>query len=139
MIVDTSFLLAALVPDQRLHGACATALADAELLVVSPFVMAELDYFTALVAGVDAELAMLSELVSGAYELPSFDNIDLTRARAIVERYRDLRVGLTDASLVVLAHRYQTNEIATLDERHFRVVQSLTGRPFTLLPADLPK
>lgn len=138
MIVDTSFLLAALIPDQRLHDACAATLVDAEQPVVSPFVMAELDYFTARIAGIDAELAMLSELVSGAYELPSFDNIDLTRARAIVERYRDLRISLADASLVVLTHRYQTHEIATLDERHFRVVRSLTGQPFTLLPADLP-
>ncbi len=136
MIVDTSFLLAALVPDQRLHESCARTLSKARSLVVSPFVLAELDYFTTCVAGVDAELAMLSELASGAYELASFDRVDLIRARAVVERYRDLRLGLTDASLVVLAHRYETDSIATLDERHFRVVQSLSGRPFVVLPAD---
>ncbi|WP_423922658.1 hypothetical protein [Candidatus Poriferisodalis sp.] len=68
--------------------------------------------------------------------MASFDRVDLIRARAVAERYRDLLLVLTDASLVVLAHRYETESIATLDERHFGVVQSLKGRPFTILPAD---
>ncbi len=111
-------------------------MAQGDSLVVSPLVLAEVDYFAERIAGVDAELSILAELASGPYEIASFDRVDLIRAQALVERYRDLRLGLTDASLIVLAHRYGTNEIATLDERHFRVVQSLTGRPFTLLPTD---
>ena len=139
MIVDTSVLLAALVPDQRLHAVCRSLLSAARSLVVSPLVLAEIDYFAARIAGTDAELTILDELGSGTYEIAPFERVDLIRAKAVIERYRDLRLGLTDASLVVLAHRYGTHEIATLDERHFRVVQSLTGRPFTLLPADLPE
>ncbi len=47
-------------------------------------------------------------------------------------------IGLTDASLLVLAARLETTRIATLDERHFRVVLALTGEAaFTLLPADV--
>jgi uncharacterized protein len=42
---------------------------DDGLLVVSPYVMAELDYLVAKRIGVDAELAILSELSSGAWEL----------------------------------------------------------------------
>ena len=136
MIVDTSLLLAAFVPDQRMHEACARALASARPRVMSPLVLAELDYLTARLAGVDAELTVLSELCSGAYELATFGLDDLARARAVVERYRDLPLGLTDASLVVLADRYGTDTIGSLDERHFRVVQSLSGRPFRVLPAD---
>ena len=139
MIVDTSVLLAALVPDQRSHVVCRSLLAASRSLVVSPLVLAEIDYFAARVAGIDAELRILDELGSGMYEIAPFERVDLVRAKAVIERYRDLRLGLTDASLVVLAHRYGTQEIATLDERHFRVVQSLTGRPFTVLPADLPE
>ncbi len=136
MIVDTSVLLAAFVPDQRMHEACAHAIATTRPLVISPLVVAELDYLTAQVAGVDAELTVLAELSSGAYELASFGQAELTEARALVERYRDLPLGLTDASLVVLAEKYETSVIGTLDERHFRVVLSLRGHPFTLLPAD---
>jgi len=36
----------------------------------------------------------------------------------------------------VLADRDGTGTIGTLDERHFRVVRSLSGRPFRILPAD---
>ncbi len=105
-------------------------------LLISPFVLAELDYLTARIAGVDAELAVLDEMSSGPYEIAGFDAIDLMRAHAVIERYRDLPLGLTDASLVVLADKHDEDAIATLDERHFRVVQSLRGKPFRILPAD---
>ena len=136
MIADTSVLLAAFVPDQRMHEPCARTLGDGRPLVISPFVLAELDYLTARIAGVDAELAVLEELSSGAYEIAAFDAVDLVRAHAIIERYRDLPLGLADASLVVLADKYGEDAIATLDERHFRVVQSLRGNPFRIVPAD---
>lgn len=136
MIVDTSVLLAAFVPDQRMHEPCARVLAGGRPLVISPFVLAELDYLTVRIAGVDAELAALEELSSGAYEIAGFDAVDLVRAHAVIERYRDLPLGLADASLVVLADKHNEDAIATLDERHFRVVQSLRGRPFRILPAD---
>ncbi|WP_419554315.1 type II toxin-antitoxin system VapC family toxin [Candidatus Poriferisodalis sp.] len=136
MIVDTSVLLAAFVPDQRMHEPCARALSVGRPLLISPFVLAELDYLTARIAGVDAELAVLDEMSSGPYEIAGFDAIDLMRAHAVIERYRDLPLGLTDASLVVLADKHDEDAIATLDERHFRVVQSLRGKPFRILPAD---
>ena len=101
---------------------------------MSPLVLAELDYLTARIAGINAELTLLTELASGAYELAAFGLDDLIRARDVVERYRDLPLGLTDASLVVLADRCGTDTIGTLDERHFRVVRSLKGRPFRILP-----
>ncbi len=34
-----------------------------------------------------------------------------------------------------LADRYGTDVIDTLDERHFRVVQSMSGRPLRTVPA----
>ena len=139
MIVDTSVLLASFIGGQRMHAACRKVLTTKRPLVISPLVLAETDHLARRIAGVDAELSILSELASDSYEIAAFDRVDLTRAFGLVQRYQDLRLGLTDASLVVLAHRYDTNDIATLDERHFRVVQSLTGRPFTILPADQPE
>ncbi len=51
-------------------------------------------------------------------------------------RRADLKLGLADCSIVVLAHRYRTTRIVSFDERHFRVVRPLQGRAFTMLPAD---
>jgi predicted nucleic acid-binding protein len=57
----------------------------------------------------------------------------------VAERYEDNGLGLSDASLVVLAERLDTIDLATLDERHFRVVRPLAGgEAFRLLPRDLP-
>jgi len=53
-----------------------------------------------------------------------------------VSRYRDLRIGLTDASIAVLAERYGTNRVLTLDERHFRALKLAGGKPFVVLPED---
>jgi hypothetical protein len=40
-------------------------------------------------------------------------------------------------SSFVLAGRYGTRDILTLDERHFRTMRDPQGRPFLLLPADI--
>jgi len=53
--------------------------------------------------------------------------------------YAGLGLSLADASLVVLAERYGTKTILTLDERHFRAVVDATGAPLTLVPADAPR
>ncbi|MBV9943242.1 MAG: hypothetical protein JO262_14040 [Solirubrobacterales bacterium] len=45
----------------------------------------------------------------------------------VAERYADRGLRLADASLVVLAEPRGTIEIATLDERHFRVERRSVG------------
>jgi hypothetical protein len=57
-------------------------------------------------------------------------------ALEVVEHYRDLQVGLTDASIVVLAARHGGRDVLTLDERHFRTLRTLDRKRFRLLPAD---
>jgi predicted nucleic acid-binding protein len=64
----------------------------------------------------------------------TFDISDLRRAAEVVRRYRDQEIGLIDASLAVLARRYQTDRVLTLDHRHFGVVRTLENAPFELLP-----
>jgi predicted nucleic acid-binding protein len=63
---------------------------------------------------------------------------DLRIARGLAAQYRDLKIGITDALNAVLADRYDTNEILTTDQRHFRAVTPLSRRfdAFRLLPAD---
>jgi predicted nucleic acid-binding protein len=46
-------------------------------------------------------------------------------------------VGVTDAVNVVLADRYRTTRLLTLDQRHFRRLRPLWGADYiTLLPYD---
>lgn len=108
--------------------------AETDALVVSPYVVAELDYLVATRLGVVAELSVLGELASGAYDLVQVGADDLRTVASVIERYRDQAVGVADASLVVLAARYQTHSVLTLDQRHFSVLRPLDGGRFRLLP-----
>jgi predicted nucleic acid-binding protein len=135
IVADTSGLLALFNRTEPQHAAVsAVASGLTEPLAVSPYVIAELDYLIATRIGVDAGLAVLAELGSGAYELAAFGPHDVLRARSVVERYRDQDIGIADASLVVLADRSGTRDLLTLDHRHFSVVRPLTGGRFRLLP-----
>ena len=76
------------------------------------------------------------DVATGAY-LVEWWTAAARDAVEIAERYGDLGVSLTDASLVALAARLETRRIATFDERHFRAVRPLHGGGvFTLLPLD---
>ncbi|MFM8352862.1 MAG: PIN domain-containing protein [Actinomycetales bacterium] len=133
-MVDTSGLLALYRADDPDHAAVAAVLEHAGLLVVSPYVVAELDYLVRSRVGLHAEILALTELCSGAYELPTLQAADLLACAGLVERYADQDIGVTDASLVVLADRYGTHTICTLDRRHFGSIRSLDGQPFHVLP-----
>jgi predicted nucleic acid-binding protein len=98
--------------------------------------VAEADYLILRRFGVDIELAFLQDLTDGVYRVDCLNPDELRLARTVVEQHRDLRLGLADASLVVLAHRYNTDRLLTFDERAFRAVRPLQGGAFTVLPAD---
>lgn len=137
ILLDTSGLFAALNPDQAGHEpARATLAAEPPPYILSPFVLAELDYLALTRGSVRSELALLDQVASEAYELARFDASDVTVAAEVIGRHQDLGIGLADASIVVLAARYRTERILTLDERHFRALRTPDGRPFTILPAD---
>jgi hypothetical protein len=139
MLVDTSGLLAAMDASQRHHAAARRALEAAPPpWILSPFVLAELDYLLARRVGQAAERAMLAEVGRGVYGLESFEADDIATAERIIGRYPHLDLGLTDASIVVLASRHGVADLLSLDERHFRAVRGPGGRPFRLLPADAP-
>ena len=137
ILIDTSGLLAAIDASQRLHPKASAALRQADSpRSLSPFVLAELDYLLTTRVSQDAARRLLSEVELGAYRLESFDAADIALAGRIMDRYRDLNLGLADASIVVLADRYGARDVLTLDERHFRALRDGAGRRFRILPAD---
>jgi uncharacterized protein len=137
IIADTSGLLAVFGADAHRHRQARAAYeGDPGPVVLSPFVLAELDYMLLTRAGITAELELLQEVADGVFELASFSRGDVGQAAAVAERYADLRIGIADASIVVLAARYRTTRLLTFDERHFRAIKPLYGEAFTILPAD---
>ena len=137
IVLDTGGLYAALDANEALHGRAVAALVAATPpRLVSPFVLAELDYLIAGRVGHRAQMALIDEVARGAYQLELFSSEDVGHARRIMERYADLRIGLADASVVVLANRHRTLELLCTDERHFRALRGTGGKPFRLLPFD---
>lgn len=51
--------------------------------------------------------------------------------------YAGMRIGLADASLVVLAERHSARDVLTLDERHFRALRTRDRKRFRLLLFDV--
>ena len=139
LIIDTSGYLAGLVKAHPLRDAVRETLAEAhDPPVISPLVVAELDYMVLDRIGVKAEAKVLDELTGGAYDLADISLDDLSAGRDLSVKYASLKIGLTDAVNMILAARYQTSEILTLDERHFRAATPLTPKfpAYRLLPMD---
>lgn len=135
LVLDTGPLLAALDAADPDHPRCAPLLTDAvEDLVVPALVLAELDYWCARRLPGDAWLTFLDDVLAGAYRVEPPTTVDLHRCRALQERYRDLGLGVVDASVVALVERLDEPKVATLDQRHFRTVRPAHREWLTLLP-----
>lgn len=105
-------------------------------MVTSAIAIAEADYLIMVRLGIDVELAFLDDLAEDTFLVEYLSRDELVTARDLALRHRDLKLGLADASMVVLAHRYGTRRMVTFDERAFRTVAPLQGGSFTVLPAD---
>jgi uncharacterized protein len=105
-------------------------------LVTTPLVLAEIDYLVSKVGGRRAAAALRNDLEARTYAVDWWPTA-LAETLAVAAGNDAIGIGLVDASLVALAARLETTQVATLDERHFRTLVPLTGEPaFALLPAD---
>ena len=122
------------------HTALRAAIEKARDLIILPApTLGEIDYLLRVRLGNPALLRFLADIQEGAFVVESLTMADLRRCAALIERYRDLDLGLSDASVVAVAERHGTDRILTVDQRDFRVIRSARGRSFRLLPADLRK
>ena len=137
IIVDTSAILAYMNSADDHHGAVRTWVDGLDDdLVTTPLILAEVDHLVATRGGRQALKALRADLEAGAYIVEWWPTALVTIVR-VAERYADMGLGLADASLVALAERLSTVDIATFDERHFRTVRPLAaGDSFRLLPMD---
>ena len=135
VLIDTSALLNFFDGAAERHQAVADLIeAERGALVVSPFVLAELDYLITRRFGERHARRALEEISGGAYHLASFDWDDVRSALRVLERFADRRLGLADASIVELADRLGIATIFTLDRRDFDGLVRSDGTPLTILP-----
>ena len=137
IVVDTSVIVAYMNSADDAHELVAPWLEQVDDdLATTPLIVPEVDHLVGARGNPAALAALRSDLAAGAYLVEWWPGA-IASSVQVAERYADSRLGLADASLVALAERLATIDIATLDERHFRAVRPLAGgEAFRLLPAD---
>jgi predicted nucleic acid-binding protein len=135
IVADTSAIIALVDADDCHHRVLLELFReDPDAWILPWAVLPEIDYLLMNHVGPEAELAFVRDLAEGLYTV-EWEESDLGRARELCERYSDLRLGLVDAVVVAVAERLGASAIATLDVRHFGVIE-IRGRP-KLLPRDI--
>lgn len=137
LIVDTAPLVALANTDDPQSGAVLRALqSEPGTLILPAPVTAEVDYFLATRLGTEAARGFMADLANEVYRVECLLPDDYRAAERLNLQYADLRLGLADLSVIVLASRFDTLRILTFDYRHLRAVRPLQGGSFVLLPAD---
>jgi predicted nucleic acid-binding protein len=132
-IVDSGPLYAAIDRDEPDHQRCVAALEVPGLRRIIPtMVVAEVTYLVGRRVGPAVEASFLSALATLDVQAPSAE--DWQRMAELVAQYADLRLGGTDASVIVLAERLNTDLVITLDRRHFAAARPRHCQAFRLLP-----
>lgn len=133
-VVDSGPLYAVTDTADDDHGASVEVLGREDLeLVIPTMVVAEVSYFVGTRLGPEAEARFLGGLSEFDVEGPTME--DWGRMAELVDRYADFPLGGTDASVVALAERLDTDVVITLDRRHFSSVRPRHCASFNLLPA----
>lgn len=135
LIVDTGPLVAAADRTDRYHTACVDLLETASgPLVTTAMVVAEAVYLLTRELGGHAEPVFYDAIINGSLTVEPLTGHDWQRIRDLVERYADLPLGGTDASLIAVAERLGATRIATLDCAHFHIIRPAHCDALELVP-----
>lgn len=135
LVLDTSVVVAALDTNDPYYERCLTVLSDeTEALVVPALTLPEIDYLLRRERRSDVWRGFVADIANGAFRLHAPTSAELVRAAELERRYEALRLGIVDASVVVACETLGETRVATLDRRHFSVVQPRHCERLTLLP-----
>lgn len=135
LIVDAGPLYAAAARNDRHHRACIELLSTASRpLLVPVLVVTEVAYLLSDRLGPAAELAFAQSVERGELLVAQLGAADWQRITSLVDEYKDMKLGVVDASVVALAERLGQTTIATLDRRHFAAVRPRHTASLVLVP-----
>lgn len=136
LILDTGPLYASLDRSYADHATCRRLIetADERLIIPAP-VLVEVDCWIHARLHAGVLVALLDDVVFGAYVVEELLLEDYRRIRELCDRYADADVGFVDAAVLAVRERLNEPKLATLDHRHFRVLQPRHVEALKLLPA----
>jgi hypothetical protein len=137
LILDTGPLYASLDRSDADHAACRELIeaADEPLVIPEP-VLVEVGYWIHFRLHAGVLLALLDDIVAGAYRIEALQPPDFPRIRDVCDRYADADVGFVEAAVLAVVERLGEPKVASLDHRHFRTLRPRHVDVLRLLPAD---
>ncbi len=135
LIVDTGPLFAAYDRSDKHYVRCRTLFekTDEELLVPEP-VVAEFDWMCYTRNVPKGPLFLLSDILAGAYTVATVTIEDHARCLELLQRYADADIGYVDAAVLAITERLKEPKLATLDQKHFRMLRPRHVKALHLLP-----
>lgn len=135
LVVDTGPLFAAYDSNDADHLVCRQLLESTrEELVVPAPVITEFDWLCHSRGVKVGPLVLLDDILAGAYSVINLTTEDYVRCRELLARYADADIGLVDASVLAVVERLKEPKLATLDNRHFRILRPRHVKGLELLP-----
>ncbi|MEX1257892.1 MAG: hypothetical protein WEG36_09755 [Gemmatimonadota bacterium] len=95
-----------------------------------------MDYWIHARLGPGVLVALLDDIAAGAFHVEELSQGDYRRVRELCDRYADADVGFVDAAVLAIVERLGEERLATLDERHFRILRPRHVNALRLLPVD---
>jgi uncharacterized protein len=139
ILIDTGPLVSLFDPKDRDHRHCHAVLNDiSEPLYTTEAVLTEILHM--LNAGSRGAQGIQEFFLQDYVTLTPLDRTMLQRCFEFMDKYADLPMDFADATLLVLAEKYRTNKVLTLDFQDFRTYQFKKGHryyPLDLLGSDL--
>lgn len=135
LIVDTAPFVAAADVADPMHRRCLTLLqTHPGPLVTTTLVAAEVGWLIRRQLDITAEAAFYTAIVEGQIAIEPLNAADWARVAELLVTYADIGLDAADASIVSIAERLSCTQVATLDERDFRIVRPKHTDAFELLP-----
>ena len=137
LILDTGPLYASLDRSDADHAVCRHLIDTAtEPLVIPAPVLVEVDYLVHVRLHPGVLAALLDDIIAGAYGVEELRAEDYRRIREMCDRYGDADVGFVDAAVLAVVERLNEPKLATLDQRHFRLLRPRHVDALRLLPDE---
>ncbi|MBI5212004.1 MAG: PIN domain-containing protein [Nitrospirae bacterium] len=133
VLLDTGALVALLDKDEKNHHRCVEFLKDIKgrLLTTEP-VLTEAVYL--LGPSVKTQKICIEFILKGGTALVPQSPESLSRALVLMEKYKDIPMDFSDATLVVLAEETGIDEVFTLDGRGFSAYRIHGRKAFKIWP-----
>lgn len=137
ILTDAGPLVALIDERDRQHVRCVTAAARLRGPMICPWpALTEAMYVLGNRGGWGAQEKLWILIFRGSIETAALTRAQLERARALMQKYRDLPMDFADAALVAVAEHLNRRRIFTLDA-DFRVYRYRDRQAFELIPGAL--